>query len=302
MSGAEAGYRAVRTADLAERLLALGYNVQDCGPQDVPHDADPGPEERNAHYLEAIAATCEELAQWVEDAHQRGEIPLVLGGDHSIAAGTVAGTAAHFRAAGSNVGVIWIDAHGDMNTPETSPSGNVHGMPLAATLGLGARELTHLRGYSPKVRPQNVVIIGIRDIDLAEAELIRQSGISTFTMREIDERGMFSVVNEAIERASDGTVGFHVSFDMDSLDPSIAPGVGTPVPGGLTYREAHLALEMIADTRRMVSMDVVEVNPMLDSHNITAKMAVGLIGSALGKRILPWPESRRQPSAAGFRP
>lgn len=283
--GAEAGDRAVRTARLHQALQALGFDVCDEGSLAVPNASDPG--NPRARFLPEIADTCDRLAAWMQAKLAAGTIPLVLGGDHSIGAGTVAGTAAHFQSQGGRIGLVWIDAHGDMNTPETSPSGNIHGMSVAAAIGLGPRELTHLRGFAPKVDPRRVVIVGARDIDPGEYELIARHGVRLITMREIDERGMFMCMHEALERALDGTHGVHVSLDMDALDPSIAPGVGTPVLGGLTYREAHLALEMVADSERLVSMDVVEVNPMLDAQNLTAQMAVGLIASGLGKRITP---------------
>lgn len=283
--GADAGDRAVRMERLHDQLLAMGVDVEDCKSLTIPTALDPG--NPKARFLTEIASTCEQIAQWMRQKLDQGRMPMVLGGDHSIGAGTVAGSAAHFHRSGERVGVIWIDAHADMNTPETTPSGNIHGMPLAASLGRGAHPLTHLCGYSPKILPQNTVLVGIRDIDEGEVHLIRELGVRAFTTRDIDERGMFSVMHEAIEWATFGTAGFHLSFDMDALDPTIAPGVGTPVPGGLTYREAHLALEMIADCGHMVSMDVVEVNPMLDAQNLTARVAVGLIASALGKSILP---------------
>ena len=215
-----------------------------------------------------------------------GKFPLILGGDHSIAVGTVAGVSRAFRPRGDQIGVIWIDAHSDMNTPETSPSGNIHGMPLACCIGQGPHELTHLFEYAPKVEPNNVVLIGLRDVDVSERGQVRQSGVTAFTMRDIDERGLKNVMAEAIQLASDGTAGFHLSFDMDVLDPDEAPGVGTPVRGGVTYREAHLAMETICDSSRMVSMEVVEVNPVLDVANRTALLAVELIMSAMGKKIL----------------
>jgi arginase len=215
-----------------------------------------------------------------------GGLPLVLGGDHSVAVGTVSGVGHFFRERQQNVGLIWLDAHADMNTPESSPSGNVHGMPLACIVGRGPVELTDLFGYRPKVAPRNVVIVGLRDVDLTEKPNIRDYGVNAFTMREIDEHGMRSVMDEAIRLASDGTEGFHLSLDMDFVDPKDAPGVGTPVRGGATYREAHLAMEMICDSRRMVSMEVVEVNPVIDEVNRTADLAVELVMSGLGKRIL----------------
>lgn len=240
----------------------------------------------NAKYLSQIARTCSGLAETVEKIVEAGYFPLILGGDHSIAVGTVAGVSQAFRRNAQEVGVIWIDAHSDMNTPETSPSGNIHGMPLACCLGHGPKELTRIFDYAPKVRPQNVVLIGLRDVDLSERSEVRQSGITAFTMRDIDERGLKSVMAEAIQCANDGTAGFHLSFDMDVLDPDEAPGVGTPVRGGVTYREAHLAMETVCDSSRMVSMELVEVNPVLDVANRTALLAVELIMSAMGKKIL----------------
>ena len=217
----------------------------------------------------------------------QGEFPLVLGGDHSIAIGTVAGVAEAVRTTtGGKIGVIWIDAHADMNTPESSPSGNVHGMPLACCLGLGPDELTRIYGYAPKVEGRNVVLVGIRDVDRRERDLVRRSGITAFTMREIDERGLRSVMERAIALATAGTVGFHLSLDMDAVDPDEAPGVGTPVRGGMTYREAHLAMETVCDSGQMLAMEVVEVNPVLDVANRTALLGVELVMSAMGKKIL----------------
>jgi arginase len=216
----------------------------------------------------------------------RNSFPLVLGGDHSVAVGTVSGVSHFFHEQKQKVGLIWLDAHADMNTPESSPSGNVHGMPLACIAGMGPPELSELFGYKPKVDPRNTVIVGLRDVDQMEKPHVRDSGVRAFTMRDIDERGLRSVMEEAIRLASDGTSGFHVSLDMDFVDPTYAPGVGTPVRGGATYREAHLALEMICDSGQMVSMEVVEVNPVIDEVNRTAEFAVELVMSGLGKRIL----------------
>ena len=213
-------------------------------------------------------------------------MPLVLGGDHSVAVGTVSGVSRHFRKQGQAVGLIWLDAHADMNTPDTSPSGNIHGMPLACILGLGPPELAGLAGAPPMILPLHAVIVGLRDVDQLEKPHVRDSGVRAFTMRDIDERGLRAVMEDAIRYASEGTGGFHVSLDMDFVDPKDAPGVGTPVRGGATYREAHLAMEMICDSRRMVSMEVVEVNPVIDEANRTADLAVELIMSGLGKRIL----------------
>jgi len=222
----------------------------------------------------------------VEHSAGHGKLPLVLGGDHSVAVGTISGMSRHFAKRHQRLGVIWIDAHADMNTPSSSPSGNVHGMPLACLLGRGPKALTHLYDYAPKVDPANVALIGLRDVDLSEKSIVRRSGVRPFTMRDIDERGLRTVMEEAIHIASDGTEGIHVSLDMDAIDPAQAPGVGTPVRGGMTYREAHLAMEILSDTRRMVSMEVVEVNPVIDEANRTAQLAVELVMSALGKRIL----------------
>jgi arginase len=222
----------------------------------------------------------------VESVITAGKFPLVLGGDHSVAVGTVSGVSHVFRTRGERIGVIWIDAHADMNTPESSPSGNVHGMPLACCVGRGPRELTEMFGYVPKVEGENVALIGLRDVDAPEREVVRDSGVTAFTMRHIDERGLRTIMEQAIAIASRGTAGFHLSLDMDSVDPDEAPGVGTPVRGGMTYREAHLAMETICDCGCMVSMEVVEVNPVLDDANRTALLGVELVTSAMGKKIL----------------
>jgi arginase len=240
----------------------------------------------NAKYLKEITATCTKAAEMVIKSLEQGRVPLMLGGDHSIAVGTMSGVAEFYKRQKQHVGLIWIDAHSDINTPDTSPSGNVHGMPLGAIMGLGPTELANIFDWSPKVRPENCVLVGIRDVDLAEKENIRRAGIEVFTMRDIDERGMRTVMEEALRMAGRGTVGYHVSLDMDWVDPEDAPGVGTPVPGGSTYREAHLAMEIIADHGRMLSLDVVEVNPVIDEHNQTAELAVELVSSVFGKKII----------------
>jgi arginase len=284
--GVDMGPSAVRVANLNARLSSLGYVVEELG--NVPvEQAEALPEGHpRAKYLPQIAATCERLAMLVGDALSRGSVPLVLGGDHSVAVGTTSGVAHFFRERSERIGLIWLDAHADMNTPESSPSGNVHGMPLACIVGHGPKELTGLFGFHPKVSPGNVVIVGLRDVDQTEKPHVRGFGVHAFTMRDIDERGMRSVMEEAIRMASAGTAGFHLSLDMDFVDPKDAPGVGTPVRGGVTYREAHLAMEMICDSHRMISMEVVEVNPVIDEFNRTADLAVELIMSGLGKRIL----------------
>lgn len=284
--GVDMGPSALRLALLNARLELLGYAVEDLGNVSVAQQENTPAGRENAKYLSQIAQTCGVLAEAVERVVAAGKFPLILGGDHSIAVGTVAGVSHALRKRCEQIGVIWIDAHSDMNTPETSPSGNIHGMPLACCIGQGPHELTHLLDYAPKVEPKNVVLIGLRDVDLSERSQVRQSGVTAFTMRDIDERGLKSVMTEAIRLASDGTAGFHLSFDMDVLDPDEAPGVGTPVRGGVTYREAHLAMETICDSSRMVSMEVVEVNPVLDVANRTALLAVELIMSAMGKKIL----------------
>ncbi len=284
--GVDMGPSAMRVAGLNARLESLGYRVEDLGnvPVEQQESSKAGP--ANARFLKPIAATCRAVAERVARAMRQGRFPLVLGGDHSVAVGTVNGVAAHYRRRGQRIGVIWMDAHTDMNTPETSPSGNVHGMPLACLAGYGPRELTRLSGACPVLDARNIVLVGIRDVDLDERPVVRQSGVTVFTMRDIDERGMRAVMTDAITIASRGAVGIHLSLDMDGIDPDEAPGVGTPVRGGISYREAHLAMEMLCDSRLLRSMEVVEVNPILDVANRTAQLAVELAQSAMGKRIL----------------
>lgn len=284
--GVDMGPSALRVANMQSRVASLGYKVEDLGNVAVEQAESSPIGGKNARYLKQIAETCSRLAEKVERALGQGKVPLVLGGDHSLAAGSVSGVSCHFHKRGEKIGVIWVDAHADMNTPQTSPSGNVHGMPLAALIGKGPRALTHIFDYAPKVDPRNVAIVGLRDIDSLEAPHVRKSGVRAFTMRDIDERGLPRVMQEAIDIASAGTAGIHLSFDMDSVDPDEAPGVGTPVRGGITYREAHLAMELLSDAARLVSLEVVEVNPVLDVANRTADLAVELMMSALGKRIL----------------
>ena len=284
--GVDMGVSAVRFANLGQRLAELGYKVEDLGNVDAEQPERVAAGSGNARYLQQIADTCARLAKSVNSVLTRGRLPLVIGGDHSLSVGTVSGAAKNLRRRKKRLGLLWIDAHPDMNTPETSPSGNVHGMPLACIIGMGPQKLTRLGGFAPKIDPKNVALVGIRDVDALEKPHVKNSGVRAFTMRDIDERGMRAVMEEALEIAGAGTGGFHVSLDMDSVDPQIAPGVGTPVRGGLSYREAHLAMEMIGDRARMVSMDVVEVNPVFDEANRTAQLAVELILSAMGKRIL----------------
>jgi len=297
--GVDMGPSAVRVAGLAARLAALGHQVTDGGNIRVEIAETQNAGSANARFLQEIADTCTRTAEAVVKTLEDGQTPLVLGGDHSLAVGTVSGVAEFYRRRDQKIGVIWIDAHSDINTPETSPSGNVHGMPLAALLGLGAGSgpdsgpnsglgpLSQIFGYSPKISPENTVIIGVRDIDAAERENIRRAGVAeVYTMRDIDERGMRTVMEEALRAAGRGTVGYHVSLDMDWIDPEDAPGVGTPVRGGATYREAHLAMEILADHGRLLSFEIVEVNPIIDEHNRTADLAVELACSAFGKKIL----------------
>ena len=284
--GVDMGPSALRVAGLQTKLKQLGRQVEDEGNVPVPQAEEQPYGEKKARYLDEIAQTCKGLAEIVRKTLDEDMLPLVLGGDHSIAVGTVAGAASHFHKAGKRVGVIWLDAHGDMNTPESSPTGNVHGMPLAAIMGFGPPELVDLAGVKPMVEPRNVALVGIRDLDSKERRFAKESGVHVFTMRDIDERGMREVMAEAIRFATDDTAGICVSLDMDFVDPSDAPGVGTPVRGGVTYREAHLALEMIADSRAMVSFELVEINPVIDLHNTTALLGVELVLSGLGKKIL----------------
>jgi arginase len=285
--GVDMGPSAVRVAGLEAKLEALGLVVEDGGNIGVAIAETKKEGNPSAKYLKEIAATCIKEAELVVKTLEQGMTPLVLGGDHSIAAGTVSGVAEFYRRQNQRVGLIWLDAHSDINTPQTSPSGNVHGMPLAAILGMWQDELSRIYDFSPKVLPENTVIIGVRDIDQAEKDNIRRVGVSeVYTMRDIDERGMRTVMEEALRAAGRGTAGYHVSLDMDWIDPEDAPGVGTPVRGGATYREAHLAMEIIADHGRMTSLEIVEVNPVIDEHNQTAMLAVELAMSAFGKKIL----------------
>lgn len=283
--GVEMGPSAVRLARLSARLEQLGHQVRDAGDVAVPTRETLGLA-RGIEYLETIADVCRTVAQATADIVARGAVPLVLGGDHSIAAGSVAGVAAAKARQGERIGVIWLDAHGDLHVPDSSESGNVHGMPLAHLTGHGHAALAHLMTLEAAVRPEHVAVIGARDLDPAEREHARDWGVRIYTMREIDERGMRAVLHEAIARVSEGTAGIHVSLDLDFVDPKEAPGVGTPVRGGATWREAHLAMETLCDTGRVVAMDLVEVNPVLDEFNHTAELAVGLVASAFGQRIL----------------
>jgi len=283
--GVDMGPSAFRVAEINERIRQLGYDVRDVGDLPVKIQETQGAGDPRLKYLSEILEVCTALADRVDEA-VADSIPVVLGGDHSVAMGTIGGLSRHFRRKKQKIGLVWFDAHADANTAETSPSGNIHGMPLAVALGMGAPSLVNLAGHSPMVDGARAALIGIRDVDQAERATVKASGIGAFTMRDIDERGMRTVMEQAIRRALSGTVGIHVSFDMDGVDPEIAPGVGTPVPGGISYREAHLAMEMLADTGKVLSAEFVETNPVLDTRNETARLGVELLCSLLGKKIL----------------
>ena len=286
IAGVDLGPAAMRVARLNQRIAQLGYEVRDLGDLrlEIP-TTQPQPGEK-LKYLKEITNVCAQLARDVKKTLGEGELPVVLGGDHSISIGSVAGVASHYQERGQQIGLIWFDAHADMNTPETTPSGNIHGMPLAVLLGLGAPELTGIEGFSPKLDPRFCAHLGARDVDAGERELIQRLGIRFFTMHEIDERGMGACMDEAIHIASQSPAGYHVTVDVDALDPGDAPGSGTIVRGGLTYREAHLGMEKIAEAGGALSIDVVEINTALDINNRTAELGVELILSALGKTIL----------------
>lgn len=286
LAGVDLGPAAMRIARLNQRIAQLGYEVRDLGDMRLERPQTTPPPQEKAKYLHEISAACAALAVEVQNVMHAGELPIILGGDHSIAIGSVAGVAAVAREQQQQIGLIWFDAHADMNTPDTTPSGNIHGMPLAALLGYGPPELTDVAGFAPKLDPQFCAHIGARDIDPPERELIKRTGLRFFTMREIDERGMSACMAEAIAIAKRAPAGYHVTLDVDALDPGDAPGSGTIVRGGLTYREAHLGMEKIAEAGGMLALEVVEINTALDSNNRTAELGVELILSALGKTIL----------------
>lgn len=277
--GVDMGPSALRYAGLSQRLRKLGHTVEDAGNIQVPV-RDTLPESGGMAFLPAVVQACEAMYEQGQKAVADGAIPLFIGGDHSIAVGTVGGVTHHAPS-----GLLWIDAHGDFNTPESSPSGNIHGMPLAALMGLGRPELVNLGRPGPKLKASEVILVGARDLDLEERRLLKESRIGVYTMREIDERGIAEVVREGLTRLKH-LHRIHVSLDMDSLDPTDAPGVGTPVAGGISYREAHLVMEILADTGCVGSIDVVEINPILDQRNQTAEVAAELMASLLGKAIL----------------
>ncbi len=280
--GVEMGPSAIRYAGVVQRLSNLGYDVEDLGNVVIaePNQNQVEREDRLKN-LTQVAVGNLRLAAMIDTEVENGRFPLIIGGDHSIAIGSLAGISKHYK----NLGVIWYDAHGDLNTHLTSPSGNIHGMPLAASLGLGHEKLTSIYGYKPKVKPENIVIIGARSLDEGERALIREQGIRVYTMHEIDRVGMPKVIEETIAYLKERTDGVHLSLDLDGLDPSEAPGVGTPVIGGLTYRESHLAMEMLEEADIITSAEFVEVNPILDDKNKTATVAVGLVGSLFGEKL-----------------
>jgi len=284
--GVDMGPSAIRIAGLEGRVRDLGLEFEDLGniPVDQPESLDLT--DTGARYLDEITGACAQLRDRVGELLQRDCFPLVIGGDHSIACGTVAGISRYHHQREEKVGLIWFDAHADMNTPETSPSGNIHGMPLAACLGRGPAALTELAGNAPMVSAKNAVLVGVRSVDTDERRLVKEFGLEVFTMREIDMLGIHEVMKRAIDIATRGTAGFHLSFDLDGTDPSVAPGVGTPVPGGTTWRESHLVMEHSAASGAMLGLEMTEINPILDDGNQTAQAAVELILSALGKSVL----------------
>jgi arginase len=280
--GVDMGPSAIRYAGLAAKLTALGHEIEDLGTIHVPDPAASAVGEPHLKYLDAVVAVSAATAERVADCLERGRFPVVLGGDHSIALGTVSGVARVRQP----LGVIWFDAHGDFNTDATTPSGNIHGMILAALAGMGDARLVNAGVRGPAVQAHHIAVVGARDLDTGEKLLLREAGVHVYTMSDIDRRGMDAVTHEAIERVTEGDAGLYVSFDVDVVDPGEAPGVGTPVHGGVTYREAHLAMEVVAESGKLTALDVVEVNPILDSENRTAILAAELVLSALGKSIL----------------
>ena len=284
--GTDMGPSAFRIAGLAEHLTTLGVTVVDKGDIASPIPEAKGPGDPRKRYVKQIARVCQKLFQTTVSSLEAGALPIVLGGDHSLAAGSVAASAAYVRRKGKPLGLIWVDAHGDMNSPSTSESGNVHGMPLASLLGGEPIELAHFHGDGPAILPRHTVLVGIRNLDTVEKEIVKASRAQVFTMKEVDRLGIAEVMERALTIAGRGTGGIHVSFDLDVCDPSIAPGVGTAVKGGLDYREAHVVMEMTAESGKLLALDLVEVNPTLDIRNTTAELGVELALSALGKQIL----------------
>jgi arginase len=284
--GVDMGPSAIRIAGIGERLSAMGRTVIDKGDLAAPIPETQTERDPQKKYVREIARVCQKLYTQVYQAHVDGALPVVLGGDHSLAAGSAGASADFLAAKGNDIGLLWVDAHGDMNTPQTTTTGNVHGMPLAALIGPEPTELSKIGARSPKVRADRTVLIGVRNLDTEERARIKDAGVHVFTMKDIDRDGIANVMERALALAGKDTGGIHVSFDLDVCDPSIAPGVGTPVKGGLDYREAHMVMEIIADSQRMIGLDIVEVNPILDTQNQTAVLAVELVASAFGQRII----------------
>jgi arginase len=284
--GTDMGPSAFRIAGLGEQLARLGLRVVDKGDVPSPIPEKKGPGDPHRRYVKEIARVCQRLFQASLASFSEGAMPIALGGDHSLGAASVAAAAVHLRKSGKPLGLIWVDAHGDMNNPGSSESGNVHGMPLAALLGSEPAELAHFAGDGPAVLPKHTVLVGIRNLDETEKKIVRASQVNVFTMKEVDRLGIAEVMARAIAIATKGTGGFHVSYDLDACDPTVAPGVGTPVKGGLSYREAHVVMEMVAESGKLTSFDLVEVNPTLDIRNTTAELGTELALSALGKSIL----------------
>jgi arginase len=284
--GVDMGPSAIRIAGINDKLRELGHKVLDEGDLDIKNVEELRVGELKARYLREITRALKVLARKVETIMLHRGFPLVLGGDHSIAVGTISGVSSYCRQKRKKLGLLWIDAHGDINTPATSPSGNVHGMPLAAVMGYGPRELTTIGGTLAKVDPANVALVGVRSLDEGEKKLLAKLGINVYTMTDIDRQGIHRVMKKALAKVTHGTDYVHVSFDLDAVDPTVASGVGTPVKGGLDYREAHLIMELISESKIMTSLEIVEVNPILDSKNASAEFAVELVTSAFGKKIL----------------
>ena len=284
--GVDMGPSAIRIAGINDRLRELGHKVLDEGDLDIKNMEELHVGELKARYLREIVRALKVLARKTETIMVHHGFPLVLGGDHSIAIGTISGVSSFCRQRRKKLGLLWIDAHGDINTPATSPSGNIHGMPLAAVMGFGPRELTSIGGAVAKVDPANVALVGIRSLDEGEKKLLARLGIAVYTMTDVDRQGIHRVMKKALARVKHGTDFVHVSFDLDAVDPTVASGVGTPVKGGLDYREAHLIMELISESNVMTSLDIVEVNPILDTRNASAEFAVELVTSAFGKKIL----------------
>jgi arginase len=284
--GVDMGPSAIRIAGLEREVHKMGLGFTDLGNVAVQQPTFGVPGNEKARFLKEIASACQDLRDQVLNVMDNGQFPLVVGGDHSIACGTVSGVSTHFARKGEKIGLLWFDAHGDMNTPQSTPSGNIHGMPLASCLGEGLDELTRLGERYPMVDLSNTVAVGVRSLDARERRIVQETGLRIFTMREIDTRGIHDIMLEAFDIVNDGTAGFHLSFDVDGCDPIVAPGVGTPVRGGLDFRECHLFMEMVAETDKLVSLEFTEINPILDVHNTTATVAVDLCMSALGKLVL----------------